>query len=82
MSTIDLQVFKQKVKHLLNEHKIHIDELNAGNVTALQLAVDQHRMENLEIRKEKRALKEELKLQQLAHEEFVKSMKKVFTYSL
>jgi hypothetical protein len=70
-------VFKQKVKHLLHEHKTRVEELNAGNVAALQLAADQHHRENLDVRKEKRALKEELKRQQLAHEEFVKAVKKV-----
>ena len=44
---------------------------------ALKLAQDENRGNELELRKDKRGLKVELKEQQLAHEDVIKNMKKV-----
>ena len=71
------QVYKQKVKHLLYEHQNYISELKAENTVALKLAQNENRGSELELRKDKRSLKVELKEQQLAHEEIIKNMKKV-----
>ena len=71
------QVYKQKVKHLLYEQQNNISELKAENTVALKLAQDDNRGNELEMRKEKRSLKVELKEQQLSHEDIIKNMKKV-----
>lgn len=65
------------MKHLLYEHQNNISELKAENTVALKLAQDDNRGSELELRKDKRSLKVEIKEQQLSHEDIVKSMKKV-----
>ena len=71
------QVYKQKVKHLLYEHQNNISELKAEGTVALKLAQDEHRGNELDLRKDKRSLKVELKEQELAHEDVIKNLKKV-----
>lgn len=70
-------MYKQKVKHLLYEHQNNIAELKAEGSVALKLAQDVHGGKELDLRKDKRALKVELKEQELSHEEVIKSLKKV-----
>ena len=73
------QVYKQKVKHLLYEHQNNISELKAESTVALKLAQDDHRGDELDLRRDKRSLKVELKEQQLSHEDVIKDLKKVGT---
>ena len=75
-------MYKQKVKHLLYEHQNNISELKAESTVALKLAQDDHRSDELELRRDKRSLKVELKEQQLSHEDVIKDLKKVCTVSL
>lgn len=70
-------MYKQKVKHLLYEHQNNIAELKAEGSVALKLAQDVHGGKELDLRKDKRALKVELKEQELSHEEVIKGLKKV-----
>ena len=44
---------------------------------SLKLAQDDHRENELDLRKDKRSLKVELKEQELAHEDIIKNLKKV-----
>ncbi|XP_025116147.1 dynein regulatory complex subunit 4-like [Pomacea canaliculata] len=73
---IEIKVYKQKVKHLLYEHQNNIAELKAEGSVALKLAQDVHGGKELDLRKDKRALKVELKEQELSHEEVIKGLKK------
>jgi len=73
---IEIKVYKQKVKHLLYEHQNNISELKAEGTVALKLAQDEHRGNELDLRKDKRSLKVELKEQELAHEDVIKNLKK------
>lgn len=77
---IPKQVYKQKVKHLLYEHQNNISELKAESTVALKLAQDEHRSNELDLRKDKRTLKVEIKEQQLSHEDVIKNLKKVSKY--
>ena len=70
-------MYKQKVKHLLYEHQNNIAELKAESAVALDLALDDHRSSELDLRKDKRNLKVELKEQELSHEDVIKNLKKV-----
>jgi len=65
----------------LYEHQNNISELKAEGTVALKLAQDENRGNELELRKDKRSLKVELKEQQLAHEDVIKNMKKVYFHS-
>ena len=71
------QVYKQKVKHLLYEHQNNVSELKGQGAVAIKLAQDEHRGNEMELRKDKRALKVSLKEQELSHEEIIKNLKKV-----
>ncbi|KAI8790688.1 growth arrest-specific protein 8 [Biomphalaria glabrata] len=73
---IEIKVYKQKVKHLLYEHQNNISELKAEGSAALKLSQDNHYSSELDLRKDKRALKVELKEQELAHEDVIKNLKK------
>jgi len=72
-------VFKQKIKHLLFEHKASVDDLRAENTAALTLAGEEHRVAELELRRDNAALKERMHSEQLRHEQLVKTLKKVST---
>ena len=72
---VEIKVYKQKVKHLLYEHQNNVTLLKTGNETSLKLASDEHRSREGELKKDKRALKLELKEQQLAHEDIIKNLK-------
>lgn len=72
-----MKVFKQKIKHLLFEHKATIDHLCTENTIALKLAAEQHRVAELDLRRNKASLKEQIHREQREHEELVKTIKKV-----
>ncbi|XP_052815521.1 dynein regulatory complex subunit 4-like [Mya arenaria] len=73
---IEIKVYKQKVKHLLYEHQNNVSELKAEGSVSLRLAQDEHRGDELELRKDKRALKVSLKEQELSHEDIIKNLKR------
>jgi len=61
----------------LYEHQNNISELKGESTVALKLAQDENRSNELDLRKDKRSLKVELKEQELAHEDVIKNLKKV-----
>ena len=69
------------MKHLLYEHQNNISELKAEGAVSLKLAQDEHRGGELELRKDKRALKVSLKEQELSHEDLIKNLKRVRLFS-
>ncbi|XP_046843513.1 dynein regulatory complex subunit 4-like [Xenia sp. Carnegie-2017] len=73
---VEIKVYKQKVKHLLYEHQNNVTELKADGIVSLKLAQDEHRTNEKDLRTDKRALKVELKEQELAHEDIVKNLKR------
>lgn len=62
---------------MLYEHQNNISELKAEGAVALKLAQDDHRGEEMDLRKDKRALKVSLKEQELSHEDIIKNLKRV-----
>jgi hypothetical protein len=58
-----MQVYKQKVKHLLYEHQNNITTLKADGELALKLQQDDFRKREGDFGKDKRTLKQELKEQ-------------------
>ena len=69
------QVYKQKVKHLLYEHQNNITTLKADGELALKLQQDEFRVNEGGLGKDKRNLKQELKEQELANQDTVRSLK-------
>merc|ERR1712002_453699 len=73
---IEIKVYKQKVKHLLYEHQNNIAELKEDRTVALRIAQEENYNCELDLRKDKRNLKVELKEQELSHEDEIKYLKK------
>lgn len=71
------QVYKQKVKHLLYEHQNNLTEMKAEGTVVMKLAQKGHRTQEGALRKDVRALRVELKEQELANEVVVKNLRLV-----
>lgn len=69
-----LQVYKQKVKHLLYEHQNNLAEVKAEGTVVMKLAQKEHRTQEGALRKDMRVLKVELKEQELANEVVIKNL--------
>ncbi|XP_075289464.1 dynein regulatory complex subunit 4 isoform X2 [Opisthocomus hoazin] len=72
---VEIKLYKQKVKHLLYEHQENLTELKAERTVSVKQAQRDHWTQEMELRKDMRCLKVELKEQELANEEMVKSMR-------
>ena len=78
-----MQVYKQKVKHLLYEQQNNIAELKAETLAELKVAQEAHNDSENTMWKEKRELKVQMKDQELAQQEVVRNLKKVcFIFAL
>ncbi|CAF3323824.1 unnamed protein product [Rotaria sp. Silwood1] len=71
-----LNVYKQKVKHLLYEQQNNIAELKAETIAELKVAQEGHNEAENSMWKEKRELKVQMKDQELAQQEVVRNLKK------
>ncbi|KAJ3099130.1 Dynein regulatory complex subunit 4 [Phlyctochytrium planicorne] len=71
---VEIKVYKQKVKHLLYEYQNNIAHLQADSERALQLDQEDHIGREQQLKRDKRALKLELKELELAHEDIVKNI--------
>ncbi|XP_011232596.1 dynein regulatory complex subunit 4 isoform X3 [Ailuropoda melanoleuca] len=72
---VEIKVYKQKVKHLLYEHQNNLTEVKAEGTVVMKLAQKDHCTQEGALRKDLRALKVELKEQELANEVLVKSLR-------
>ncbi|XP_039619335.1 dynein regulatory complex subunit 4 [Polypterus senegalus] len=72
---VEIKVYKQKVKHLMYEHQNNTSELKAEGVVAMTIAQKEHSSEENELRKGIRALKIDIKEQELGNENLVKNLK-------
>lgn len=72
---VEIKVYKQKVKHLLYEHQNSLTEVKAEGTVAMKLAQKEHRTQEGVLRKDMRALKVELKEQELASEVVAKNLR-------
>ncbi|KAJ1549862.1 Dynein regulatory complex subunit 4, partial [Nowakowskiella sp. JEL0078] len=72
---VEIKVYKQKVKHLLYEYQNNVAHLQADSERALQLDQEEHLTREQQLKKDKRALKLELKELELSHEDIIKNLK-------
>ncbi|XP_037864002.1 dynein regulatory complex subunit 4 isoform X3 [Chlorocebus sabaeus] len=72
---VEIKVYKQKVKHLLYEHQNNLTEMKAEGTVVMKLAQKEHLTQEGVLRKDMRALKVELKEQELANEVVVKNLR-------
>lgn len=73
--SVEIKVYKQRVKHLLYEHQNEVTQFKTEAETTLKLLEDEHRADVAELKKDKRSLYIDLKEMELAHEDFLKSLK-------
>ncbi|KAJ3409719.1 Dynein regulatory complex subunit 4 [Chytridiales sp. JEL 0842] len=71
---VEIKVYKQKVKHLLYEYQNNVAHLQADSERALQLDQEEHMSREQQLKRDKRALKLELKELELSHEDIIKSL--------
>ncbi|KFP25441.1 Growth arrest-specific protein 8, partial [Colius striatus] len=72
---VEIKVYKQKVKHLLYEHQENVTELKAEGTLSVARAQRDHWAQEMELQKDLRSLKVELKEQEVANEVAVKNMR-------
>ena len=73
---VEIKIYKQRVKHLLYEHQNEITQRKTDSEMALKLAQDDHRGDEGELKSDRRALKLELKEMELAHDDFLKCVRR------
>ncbi|KAI9222572.1 growth-arrest-specific micro-tubule binding-domain-containing protein [Blastocladiella britannica] len=72
---VEIKVYKQKVKHLLYEYQNNVAHLQTSHTKGLTQSSSEHDDQQAVLRKDKRALKLELKELELSHEDVVRSLK-------
>jgi len=72
---IELKMFQQRLKHLRYHQQDEIVELKTDGELALKLQEDHHRITEAEIKKDKRALKVEMKEAEVAQDDFIRMLK-------
>ncbi|XP_055002355.1 dynein regulatory complex subunit 4 isoform X2 [Sorex araneus] len=72
---VEIKVYKQKVKHLLYEHQNSLTEMKTEGTVVMKLAQKEHHTQEALLRKDMRALKVELKEQELSNEVVVKNLR-------
>merc|ERR1719265_1704032 len=72
---IELKMFQQRLKHLRYHQQDEVVELKTDAELALKLQEDHHRVTECEIKKDKRALKVEMKESEISQEDFIRMLK-------
>jgi hypothetical protein len=72
-----LKFYKQKVKHLQYEHQNNLTDCKAEALVSLKMAQDDHTEQERELLRDKRDLKAQMREQELAHQDQIKSLKLV-----
>ncbi len=72
---VEKNVFRQKVKHLLYEHRVNVTSFTTDAEHALSLLQEEYRKLSLESSKSRHSLKLQLKEAGLAHEDAVRKLK-------
>merc|ERR1712187_337629 len=72
---IELKMFQQRLKHLRYHQQDEVVELKTDAELALKLQEDHHRITEAELRKDKRALKVEMKEAEVAQKDFIRMLK-------
>ncbi|KNE60038.1 hypothetical protein AMAG_05475 [Allomyces macrogynus ATCC 38327] len=71
---VEIKVYKQKVKHLLYEYQNNIAHLQTAHTKTLMQSSSEHDDQQQVLKKDKRALKLELKELELSHEDVVRNL--------
>lgn len=67
-----MQVYKQRIKHLLFEHQAEATEARTEGQIAVKLAQESHRGSEKEMKGDRRDLKAVLREMEVSHEDYLK----------
>mmetsp|Transcript_16600 Transcript_16600/g.24984 ORF Transcript_16600/g.24984 Transcript_16600/m.24984 type:complete len:477 (+) Transcript_16600:64-1494(+) len=73
---VEIKIYKQRLKHLLQEHQNEITHKKTESELALKMAQDDDREIEADVKEDKRTLNIELKEIELSHEEFIRGLKR------
>jgi growth arrest-specific protein 8 len=73
---VEIKIYKQRLKHLLQEHQNEITHKKTESEIALKISQDDDREIESEMKEDKRNLNIELKEIELSHEEFIRGLKR------
>ena len=73
---VEIKIYKQRLKHLLNEHQNEISVRKTEAELAVKMAQDDNREMELDMKGDKRVLGIVLKEMELSHDEFIRSLKR------
>lgn len=73
---VEIKIYKQRLKHLLQEHQNEITHKKTESELALKMAQDDDREIERDMKEDKRTLNLELREIELSHEEFVRGLKR------
>lgn len=72
---VEMKVYKQKVRHLLYEHKVQVQQLKESGEKALAEATDEHKEKIGDMKKDKRGLNQDLKDLIMEHEDQINTIR-------
>jgi hypothetical protein len=73
---VEIKIYKQRLKHLLQEQQTEVTQRKIATETSLKMAQDDDRQSEIGLKDDRRVLNMTLKEMELAHEEFVRGLKR------
>lgn len=73
---VEIKIYKQRLKHLLQEHQNEITHKKTESEVALKMAQDDNRENASDVKTDKRNLNIELKEIEISHEEYIRGLKR------
>mmetsp|Transcript_2603 Transcript_2603/g.4739 ORF Transcript_2603/g.4739 Transcript_2603/m.4739 type:complete len:476 (+) Transcript_2603:155-1582(+) len=73
---VEIKIYKQRLKHLLQEHQNEITHKKTESEVALKMAQDDNRENESDVKEDKRNLNIELKEIEISHEEYIRGLKR------
>jgi hypothetical protein len=73
---VEIKIYKQRLKHLLQEHQNEITHKKTESEVALKMSQDDNRENESDVKEDKRNLNIELKEIEISHEEYIRGLKR------
>jgi hypothetical protein len=70
--SVEVKIYKQRIKHLLFEHQAEATEARTEGIVALKMAQEGHRSSETEVKADRRDLKTVIREMETSHEDFLK----------
>lgn len=73
---VEIKIYKQRLKHLLQEHQNEVTHKKTESELALKMSQDDNRENESDVKEDKRNLNIELKEIEISHEEYIRGLKR------